>query len=121
MKKCSLYSSVIALSLALSLGSHVAQADDTDLPKDKQYKLDKLKKLDKQPLEQSTESVEKNREKDPDNAGLQNAHERLEANQERILDKRQLRGDRVDTNSRPMKSERQQKFYRTDKPARGQR
>lgn len=37
----------------------------------------------KAPLDQAIESVEKNLDKNPDNAGLQNAREKLEANQER--------------------------------------
>lgn len=37
----------------------------------------------KAPLDQAIESVQKNLDKKPDNSGLQNARERLEANQER--------------------------------------
>jgi hypothetical protein len=69
----------------LTLGSVVVFAAGTLLPA---QAAPPAKGHDKAPLDQAVESVEKNRQKNPDNPGLENAAERLQTNTQRIEERR---------------------------------
>lgn len=66
----------------------------------------------KAPLDQAIESVEKNLDKNPDNAGLQNAREKLEANQERKEAKEAAREERKKAHREAREKKRMEKEKR---------
>ncbi len=68
----------------------------------------------KAPLDQASESVEKNRQKNPDNPGLENAAERLETNRKRIEEHRDTVPPSMPGHSRPA-------HHDHDRPARPNR
>lgn len=66
----------------------------------------------KAPLDQAIESVEKNLDENPDNAGLQNAREKLEANQERKEAKEAAREERKKAHREAKEKKRMEKEKR---------
>lgn len=80
MDRISLVISGAVLALVLSLPAAAADPASEEQPK--------------APLEQASESVNKNLQKHPDNRGLQNASRRIAENQERIAAQRAAREQR---------------------------
>ena len=69
----------------------------------------------KEPLAQSSTSVEKNVTRDPDSKGLNNASNRLEANQDKIEAKRAAKAERRLEKEKAKKAEKLEKAKKTEK------